>query len=317
MAFWKKKQKRQITKKKTNAASPKTHPSKVKLVPEWKPTISLPVYKPPSKNANSEVPKKPEPKLKINPRKNDGKKEFLDSFRKLTYRHRAWDIWRDFIIMFACSLSNPVDKTHCDEREARYMKIIKKYNKQEQAVFPELAAQTVLALEENQKQDFLGSIFMELNLGNESGGQFFTPYHVCELMAEIALGDDVVQQVNKQGYITICDSCCGAGATLIAGVHAARKQLEKENLNYQNHILAVAQDIDEIVALMCYIQLSLLGVAAYIKVGNTFTEPIAEGDSTENYWFTMMYFSNVWTMRRMVHIMDKLLKGESDERKTD
>ena len=70
---------------------------------------------------------------------------------------RAWDIWRDFIIMFACSLSNPVDKLHYDEREARYMKIIKKYNKQEQAIFPELAAQTVLALEENQEQDFLGS----------------------------------------------------------------------------------------------------------------------------------------------------------------
>lgn len=219
--------------------------------------------------------------------------------------------------MFDCSLSNPVDKLHYDEREARYMKIIKKYNKQEQAIFPELAAQTVLALEENQEQDFLGSIFMELNLGNESGGQFFTPYHVCELMAEIALGDNVVHQVNEQGYITICDSCCGAGATLIAGVHAARKQLEKENLNYQNHVLVVAQDIDEIVALMCYIQLSLLGVAAYIKVGNTFTEPIAEGDSTENYWFTMMYFSDVWATRRMVRKMDELLKGESDERKTD
>lgn len=104
---------------------------------------------------------------------------------------------------------------------------------------------------------------------------------------------------------------------MIAGVHAARKQLEKENLNYQNHVLVVAQDIDEIVALMCYIQLSLLGVAAYIKVGNTFTEPIAEGDSTENYWFTMMYFSDVWATRRMVRKMDELLKGESDERKTD
>lgn len=318
MAFWKKKKKRQTTaKKKTHAASPKTNSPKMKPVPEWKPTISMPTYKPPSKDVDSEVPKKPEPKPKTSPRKNDGRKEFLDSFRKLTYRHRAWDIWRDFVIMFACSLSNPVDKFHYDEREARYMKIIKKYNKQEQAIFPELAAQTVLALEENQEQDFLGSIFMELNLGNESGGQFFTPYHVCELMAEIALGDNVAQQVNEQGYITICDSCCGAGATLIAGVHAARKQLEKENLNYQNHVLVVAQDIDEIVALMCYIQLSLLGVAAYIKVGNTFTEPIAEGDSTENYWFTMMYFSDVLATRRMVRKMDELLKGESDERKTD
>lgn len=311
MAFWNKKKKRQTTaKKKTNVASPKTYSPKAKLVPEWKPTISMPTYKPSSKGVDSEVSKKPEPKPKTSPRKNDSRKEFLDSFRKLTYRHRSWDIWKDFIIMFACSLSNPVDKSQYDKREARYMRIIKKYNKQEQAIFPELAAQTVLALEENQEQDFLGSIFMELSLGDESGGQFFTPYHVCELMAEVALGNDVPRQVDEKGYITIHDPCCGAGATLIAGIHAAKKQLEKESLNYQNHVLVVGQDIDEIVALMCYIQLSLLGIAAYVKVGNTFTEPIADGDSTENYWFTMMYFSDVWTTRRLVQKMDELLKGE-------
>lgn len=126
MAFWKKKKKQTTAKKKTHAASLKTDSPKMKPVPEWKPTISMPTYKPPSKDVDSEVPKNPEPKPKTNPRKNDGRKEFLDSFRKLTYRHRAWDIWRDFVIMFACSLSNPVDKSHYKEREERYMKIIKK-----------------------------------------------------------------------------------------------------------------------------------------------------------------------------------------------
>lgn len=223
MAFWKKKKRQATAKKKINAVSPKTYPSKAKPVPEWKPTISLPTYKPPDKDVGSKTQKKPESETITSSRKSNGRKEFLETFRKLTYRHRAWDIWRDFIIMFACTLSNPVDKSHYNEREERYMKIIKKYNKEEQAIFPELVAQTVLALEENQEQDFLGSIFMELNLGNESGGQFFTPYHVCELMAKIALGNDVVQRVNEQGYITIHDSCCGAGATLIAGLHAAIK----------------------------------------------------------------------------------------------
>lgn len=75
----------------------------------------------------------------------------------------------------------------------------------------------------------------------------------------------------------------------------------KVNLNFQNHVLVVAQDIDEIVALMCYIQLSLLGVAAYIKVGDVFTQPMSTDDNGENYWFTMMYFSDVWTMRRVFH----------------
>ena len=86
----------------------------------------------------------------------------------------------------------------------------------------------------------------------------------------------------------------------IAGIHAARKRLEKANLNYQNHILVAAQDIDMVVALMCYIQLSLLGVAAYIKVGNSLTEPMTENDSLDNYWFTMMYFSDIWSMRRLL-----------------
>ena len=74
-----------------------------------------------------------------------------------------------------------------------------------------------------------------------------------------------------------------------------------------------AQDIDETVALMCYIQLSLLGVAAYIKVGNTITDPMSPDDTLENYWFTPMYFSDVWAMRRAVHQMDRLLQKGNDE----
>ena len=245
------------------------------------------------KKKSEKKPAGEKPKKALEPRK-----EFLRVFNQLTNRHRAWDIWRDFITMFACSLSNPLDKEHRDKREALYLEIIKKYNKQEQELFPELAAQTVLALEENPEQDFLGSIFMSLNLGNESNGQFFTPYHVCELMAEVTM-DNTVQKVEQDGYISINDPCCGAGATLIAAIHAARKRLEKSNLNYQNHVLIVAQDVDSTVALMCYIQLSLLGVAGMIKIGNSLTEPIINKDSTENYWFTPMYFSPIWTTRRL------------------
>lgn len=238
--------------------------------------------------------KKPTEKIpKIDP-----KKEFLRVFNQLTNRHRSWDVWRDFIVMYACALSNPVDKQHYDEREALYLRTIKKYNKQEQPLFSELAAHTVMALEENPEQDFLGSIYMSLNLGNQHNGQFFTPYHVCELMAEVTM-QDAVLKIEEEGYITINDPCCGAGATLIAGVHAAKKRLEKSGYNYQNCVLVVAQDIDMTVALMCYIQLSLLGVAGYVKVGNSLTDPITSNDSKENYWYTPMYFFPVWSMRRL------------------
>lgn len=277
--FWQKKKPKQKTKKvappkpiKTTPKPPKQEELKSKKVERKKPAEKI---------------------LKINP-----KKEFLRVFNQLTNRHRSWDVWRDFITMYACALSNPVDKEHYDERESLYLRIIKKYNKQEQPLFSELAAHTVMALEENPEQDFLGSIFMSLNLGNQHNGQFFTPYNVCELMAEVTM-QDVVSKIEKDEIITINDPCCGAGATLIAGIHAARKRLEKAGYNYQNHVLVVAQDIDMTVALMCYIQLSLLGVAGYIKIGNSLTDPITENDSKENYWFTPMYFFPTWSMRRL------------------
>lgn len=222
---------------------------------------------------------------------------FIKLYRELTYRWTPWEVWKDFVVVFACALSNPVDKLHYEEREALYLKTIQKYNKQEQLFFPQLAAEVVNALEENPEQDFLGKLFMELNLGNDSGGQFFTPYHVCELMAKISIGD-VLPQIEERGYITINDPACGAGATLIAGIHEVRKRLDGK-LNWQNHILVAAQDVDYTVAMMCYIQLSLLGAAGYIKVGNTLTEPMSSNDTLESYWFTPMYFSSVWTVRRL------------------
>lgn len=303
MPLWKKKKP-----KKKSAGKPKPKPKQALCPVPAKPKFEPKPFVPPQipeRYTPPVMPKRfPEKKAAPKPVINM-EKEFLKTFKELTYRHRGWDIWNDFVVMAACALSNPVDKAHYEEREARYLRIINKYSKEEQEKFPTLFAHTVMALELNPEQDFLGRLYTLLNLHDEGRKQIFTPYHVCQLMADITM-EGVVKQVRENGYITLNDPCCGAGATLIAGVHSARKKLEKACLNFQNHILVTAQDIDETVALMCYIQLSLLGVAAYIKVGNTITDPMSTSDTMENYWFTPMYFSDVWAMRRAVHQMEEL-----------
>ena len=243
-------------------------------------------------------------------RKSEYYQEFRSKFQQLlSPRSRPIDIWRDFIVMSACAMSNTVDKSHYDEREKRYLETINKYEKSQQHIFPELYADVVMALDENPEQDFLGRMFMDLHLDYEELKQIFTPYHVCQLMADITMGD-LVQQVEEQGYVSINDCCCGAGANLIAAINSARHMLEDAGLNFQNHILVIGQDIEELVALMCYIQISLLGVAGYIKVGNALTEPMTSDDSMENYWFTPMYFSDVWHTRRMIHRFMDLFEKE-------
>lgn len=269
--------------------------------PASKNTGEAPTLSPPSKERM------------VRPRDEQVRKEFLQTFRSLTGRWRSWDIWTDFVTLVACTISNSVDRLHYDEREKIYLQIIRKYNKEEQQLFPKLFAHLVLALEENPEQDFLGDIYTELGLNSKEHRQIFTPYSISRFMAEITMGD-FVSQVEEKGFVEIHDCCCGAGAILIAAANVAKDRLEKVNLNFQNHLLLTGQDIDPLVTMMCYIQLSLLGVAGYFKVGNALTEPIADTDSLENYWFTPMYFAPVWHYRRMWRRMDRLIGGDEDDR---
>lgn len=329
--FWQrppKKSKKKKHKSKPQIAAPK-QPDK--WVPPHSPKLETPVTEerllieapvtynmPPIPADTEETPDSQQPlkEKKDSPKSQQARKDFLQTFRGLTGKHRSWDIWSDFITLTACTISNAVDKTHYDKRERRYLQIIRKYNRQERETFPKLLAFTVLALEEDPEQDFLGDLYTELGLHEEERKQIFTPYHVCYLMADITLGD-LIQEVEEKGYVEIHDCCCGAGAILIAAANVARRKLEKAELNYQNHILVSGQDLDEIVLMMCYIQLSLLGVAGYFKVGNALTEPMTTGDSLDDYWFTPMYFFPIWHYRRLWHRVEDLFKeGEDNEKQS-
>lgn len=213
-------------------------------------------------------------------------KKFLSIFKKLTCRYASYDVWKDFIIVSACAISNSCDKMNYDERESLYKETIKKYNKQEQNLFPELFAEIVLQLENNLDQDFLGQLFMDLNFGDKHLGQYFTPYPISKLMSKAIIGD-AVSQVRKEKRITISDPCCGSGSLLIASINEAKRQLEKENMNFQKYIYVCGQDINQLIALMCYIQLALMGVAGYISVGDSL---LNTENAIQNCWFTPMYF---------------------------
>lgn len=297
--FGRKKSKAKAPKKKVKSAElrKKQEPWKLPQIPKME---SLPAV--PKIESAPEGNPRPKPAPIMN---GSNRKEFVKIFHDLARLHQPWEIWSDFVTMFACAISNGVDKSHLEQREALYLQRVNRYNEAEQELFPKLTARTVIALDDDPEQDFLGSIFMELGLGNTHRGQFFTPYSVCKLMAEIA-ESDITGVVRKDGYASINDPCCGSGAMLIAGVNNAKYKLEKAGFNFQHHILVVGQDIDPIAVMMAYIQLSLLGMAGYFKVGNSLTEPITASDSLENYWFTPMYFSDVWHYRRIFHQLKSL-----------
>ena len=245
-------------------------------------------------------------------------KEFLKLFDKLTYSRSAWQVWEDLMTVMACSISNAVDRTpdKFKRREEQYEIAIKNLGGVE--VPAQIFNIVVIALEENPNQDFLGQLYMSLNLGNHWRGQFFTPYHVSELMAKITIGEEHQKEIEKKGYVSVCDSCVGAGAMLIAAAAAFREY----KINYQTSVVFVGQDIDPVVAKMAYIQLSLLGCPGYIIVGNSLLNPPtghvlfpqeAEG---QDLWIMPLFMHDTWEMYRTKELVLELFGGTVTTEKT-
>lgn len=246
-------------------------------------------------------------------------KEFMDVFKTLCYSRSAWEVWSDLMTVMACSLSNVTDRTprHYEKREKEYEICIKKLGSVETA--SKLFAIITMALERNPEQDFLGKLYMTLELGNHWKGQFFTPYNVCQCMAEINIGDGLEEHIKRVGYISVNDPACGAGATLIA----AANSFKRKGINYQRDVLFVGQDIDRVVGMMCYIQLSLLGCPGYIVIANTLTNPtcgstlIPMEKESQEFWYTPFYSRPEWCVRKMAEEigLTKLLFSHNENEK--
>ena len=223
--------------------------------------------------------------------------------------HQLWELWQDSMTMFALSLSNTVDRRFYDKRESMYMDIARKYTKEEMEVFPKIFGEIVMQLEADPEQDLLGDLYMQLDLGSHWHGQFFTPYHLCSAMAKMELGLPQDYTADNIKPISVCDCACGGGALLIAAAHEYRKAIAHTGLNAQEYICLYAQDLSQVSAMMCYLQLSLLGYAAKVKLGDSLLHPIVEEDDGPDIWYTPMWFSDVWNYRRFMQHMDKIMVG--------
>jgi len=218
-------------------------------------------------------------------------KPLIKLFQKLAYRHSTWEVFSDFLLMAACSISNAVDPLYYDEREKQYMDTVKKYSKEEVNIFPEIFAELVWALEqcaqEENMQDILGRVFHELELHNKWHGQFFTPQHVSDMMAKIAIGEKDLT-IERRGFVTVGEPACGSGVMMISFA----KAMQEAGYNYCSHMVADCTDIDLKCVHMCYIQLSLYGIPAIVRHGNTLSNDLAGWSQ----WLTPVYIMGGWSL---------------------
>lgn len=234
---------------------------------------------------------------------NARQQEIVKLVNRLDGKYNKWNIWNDFILMFATSIANVFPGPYRQEREEAYLKTAKKYTQNELKTFAEMMGLVIVGMDENPDQDFLGELYMCMNMGNKWTGQFFTPYGICQAMSRLNYSDGEFEaQVQEKGFISVCDPACGAGALLIAFANVCKEK----KLNYQQYCLFVAQDIDQLAGMMCYIQLSLMGCAGHVVIADTLAHPARFYDERsllpadgQNVWTTPMMYSETWQIRQI------------------
>ena len=209
------------------------------------------------------------------------KKEFIQIFDTLSQTRHRYEVFRDFVICASASLHNAA--VHSEVLESRYMEAIHRYPKEETLLFPKLFTQLVDILNTH-PHDALGQLYMELDLGSEHMGQYFTPSEISKLMAKL---QGAAARLENQQYITLHDPASGAGGMILA----VADDLIQAGYDPAQKMWAQCIDIDRTAAMMCYIQLALWNIPAQVIVGNTLSM------TQEEVYYTPAHYMHRWEER--------------------
>lgn len=213
------------------------------------------------------------------------RKNIIRLLKENSHRHHIWEVFSDFCEMAALAISNSVDLRQYGPREARYLQIVERYEPLEIERFTHILGELTMAMECG-PDDVIGKVFGELDLGNSARGQFFTPYHVCKLMAAQLIGDgsDLRTRIAERGFIRVSEPAVGAGAMIIS----MAESVQAAGVNYQQCMHVTAQDVDSRAVHMAYLQFSLLHIPAVVILGNTLALEERE------HWYTPAHVIGFW-----------------------
>lgn len=212
--------------------------------------------------------------------------KMLRSIRDRDY----YSVLGDFFEASAISVKNAVDINDHDVYEKRFQDIANSYGKEGMNVFSEclslFAGEINAAINgEAMFRDFAGELYMASGTNSKGLGQFFTPYHISHLMAEVNIEKDrFLKEIdeNQDRVITFYEPTCGAGGLMVAAIDV----MHSAGINYAHNMFIDCGDIDPRCFHMSYLTLSLLGAPAVVRLGDALSMKYHRA------WFTPAYIFN-------------------------
>ena len=191
-------------------------------------------------------------------------KDFLRLLRKRDRSKRQTEVFADFCELAYCALAKQASPfpDQRDLLEAQYMRVVGRYRDPDDIrAMPEMLAIALTTIRAG-GADFMGQVAGEIGALDAGLGQFFTPYEVSRLIAEMNLGD-AHAMIADRGFITIQEPAAGAGGMLLA----AADTLEARNIALSS-VWMEAIELSRSTYHMLYIQLAARGIAGRVICGN-------------------------------------------------
>lgn len=214
----------------------------------------------------------------MTPYTSDPVKDFIRQFDAIhDHSVSRRDMFRDFMELSYCAYAKLTAPTpeRAEALEARYMQIVNRYpNKDTIRAYKPLLEFLFDALEIG-GIDFLGSVSSQLEVLDSRQGQFFTPYPLSRMMAEMILGD-VGKTIEQEGYVTIGEPASGAGGMILA----AADVIQRAGYDPMRHMLVQAIDVSPLCYWMTFMQCTARGVPAAVFHANS---------------LSLEVFSSAWT----------------------
>lgn len=214
----------------------------------------------------------------------------LSEIANITHgRIRTAEVFTDFAMHCALTLSMKSDPLHAADRREQLDALEKNYHSDELEAFKNMFLQVLDAAQKNLDagcyEDLFEEAFMLLGTRNRYAGQDFTPSDLARLMVRIAVPDGI--ELPECGYFTQSDPTCGSGVLLLAGA----ERIAQLGFNPCTQFVAQAADIDIRCVYLTYLSLSIYGIPAVVIHGNSLT--LDEYDC----WYTPAYLWGKWVWK--------------------
>lgn len=186
----------------------------------------------------------------------DYKRQIIRTLERITASGvSAYDIFDDFLSISLDSLERLPDHVRAiaqtgkvaedtEEVQKRFARLRERYSKNRYyfELFAEALGYLILSAEDGW-EDIIGDVYMEFGISNKHSGQFFTPFHIAKLMADMTT-DDLPAMVHER-IKSACRENPLAQAMLIAGM-GIEDPVQAEDWFFNKVLPTVAPDIEPV-----------------------------------------------------------------------